>query len=253
MSDRPAPATSPAIPALAPRLPVYLLLDVSRSMEGAPIEALRQGVQLFARQLAAQPHLRDRVWVRAITFASSATAVTPDLVRCDRFTVPELTLDGKTDRLDRALKTLQACMDVDTREAAAGPNAPLAPPVVLVFTNGQFTDGRGRLSQVVWRAEREAIVQRPPGGAAPAAIVPVGCGPAVALDRLRELAFAVPPAADAGPPELVVLGKDDVDFVALCTRALDAPSAPVGAPLPPHGAPIAIDVHGAAWEVRFPP
>jgi len=33
------------------RLPVYLLLDCSGSMQGAPIEAVRRGVELFVQEV----------------------------------------------------------------------------------------------------------------------------------------------------------------------------------------------------------
>ena len=37
------------------RLPVYLLLDASGSMEGAPIESVRQGLEQFQSEVASDP------------------------------------------------------------------------------------------------------------------------------------------------------------------------------------------------------
>jgi uncharacterized protein YegL len=58
-------------------MPVYLLLDVSGSMSGAPIMAVEQGVQLLHNELMGQPQAVEMVHLSVITFASSVNQVVP--------------------------------------------------------------------------------------------------------------------------------------------------------------------------------
>jgi len=51
-----------------PRCPCILLLDVSRSMTGRPIEQLNEGLNVFKRQLAEDSLAMKRVEVAVITF-----------------------------------------------------------------------------------------------------------------------------------------------------------------------------------------
>jgi uncharacterized protein YegL len=49
----------PPMPEGQRRLPVYLLLDTSGSMEGAPIESVRLGVEQFQSEVAQDDIARD--------------------------------------------------------------------------------------------------------------------------------------------------------------------------------------------------
>jgi uncharacterized protein YegL len=57
-------------------LPVYLLLDTSSSMQGAPIRAVQEGLEQFQREVAADPFAREVVKVGVITFSSNAQLLT---------------------------------------------------------------------------------------------------------------------------------------------------------------------------------
>ena len=59
------------------RLPVYLLLDVSGSMQGDPIEAVRHGVRALISELRGDPQALETAYLSVITFNSSARQVTP--------------------------------------------------------------------------------------------------------------------------------------------------------------------------------
>ena len=56
------------------RLPVYLVLDVSGSMSGEPIEAVRMGLKQLLSDLQDNPQALETVWLSVITFGSSASA-----------------------------------------------------------------------------------------------------------------------------------------------------------------------------------
>ena len=51
-----------------PRCPCILLLDISRSMTGRPIQQLNEGLTVFRRQLAEDSLAMKRVEVAVITF-----------------------------------------------------------------------------------------------------------------------------------------------------------------------------------------
>jgi Uncharacterized protein encoded in toxicity protection region of plasmid R478, contains von Willebrand factor (vWF) domain len=69
-------------------LPVYLLLDTSGSMDGAPIQSVREGLEQFQREVAEDPFARDVVKVGVITFSSDAQLVTGGLVPISAFHRP---------------------------------------------------------------------------------------------------------------------------------------------------------------------
>ena len=50
------------------RLPVYLLLDVSGSMRGEPIEAVNQGIAILADTLRTDPYALETVFISLIVF-----------------------------------------------------------------------------------------------------------------------------------------------------------------------------------------
>lgn len=78
-----------------PRCPCVLLLDTSGSMQGAPIEALNQGLLSFKDELTKNPLASRRVEVSIVTFDSNINVV-QEFVTADQFTPPILTAQGLT-------------------------------------------------------------------------------------------------------------------------------------------------------------
>jgi uncharacterized protein YegL len=78
-----------------PRCPICLLLDRSSSMAGAPLDALHQGLEAFARELAQGPLARQRVEVAVVAFGG-AVEVVQDFVTADKFAAPLLAAQGQT-------------------------------------------------------------------------------------------------------------------------------------------------------------
>ncbi len=78
-----------------PRCPCVLLLDTSGSMQGAPIEALNQGLLSFKDELTKNPLASRRVEVSIVTFDRNINVV-QDFVTADQFTPPILTAQGLT-------------------------------------------------------------------------------------------------------------------------------------------------------------
>lgn len=168
------------------RLPVYLLLDTSSSMHGAPIESVKQGLAQFQSEVAADPFARDVVRVGVITFASEAHLVTPGLCPITDFQPPAIEADGVT-RLDLAFELLRTSIDSDVARPVKGGQKGDWRPAVFVLTDGHPTNPMGWPSDQLWKPAREAVVHRTDGGIRPSAIVAVGCGPEVDDETLKEI------------------------------------------------------------------
>jgi uncharacterized protein YegL len=78
-----------------PRCPCVLLLDTSGSMQGAPIQALNQGLRSFQEDLQNDTLAAKRVEVAVVTF-NTEVSVAQDFVTVDRFQPPTLTAQGLT-------------------------------------------------------------------------------------------------------------------------------------------------------------
>ncbi len=142
-------------------LPVYLLLDASGSMEGAPIESVRQGLELFQREVSTDPFARDVVKVGIITFASDAQLINDRLVPIAEFSAPNLVASGVT-RLDLAFKVLLQSMsrEPDVVKAVRGGQKGDWKPAVFVLTDGLPTDGNGNVTDRLWQSERDSVISR---------------------------------------------------------------------------------------------
>ncbi|MAP16391.1 MAG: hypothetical protein CMO49_01290 [Verrucomicrobiales bacterium] len=77
------------------RCPVVLLLDVSASMEGAPIQALNAGLASFKYDIEEDEMASLRVEVGVVTFGEEVKII-HDFSTIDHFTPPQLTTKGKT-------------------------------------------------------------------------------------------------------------------------------------------------------------
>ncbi len=66
-------------------LPVYLLLEISASTAGAPIESIMNGLEQFQEEVVSDPFARDVVKVGVITIGEKAEMVTNGLVAIKEF------------------------------------------------------------------------------------------------------------------------------------------------------------------------
>jgi uncharacterized protein YegL len=78
-----------------PRCLCLLVLDTSRSMQGEPIAALNQGLQVLRQELLQVPLARKRVEVGVVTFGATVE-VAQDFVTADCFHPPSLQAAGET-------------------------------------------------------------------------------------------------------------------------------------------------------------
>ena len=119
------------------RLPIYLLLDVSGSMSGSPIESVNKGIELLVSSLKAEPQAKDCACISVITYASEARQVRP-LTSLDQFLAPSLSASGGTN-LSRALDLASEKMK---SEVVAGTDYY---PLVFIMTDGDVGSVKGSL------------------------------------------------------------------------------------------------------------
>lgn len=120
------------------RCPVVLILDVSASMEGAPIEALNTGLAAFKYDIEQDELASLRVEVGIITFGETIKVV-QDFTTIDNFTPPQFETAGKTPlggAIDAGLDLLDQ-RKIVYRESGVQ----YYRPWVFLITDGAPTDG----------------------------------------------------------------------------------------------------------------
>ena len=117
-----------------PRCPCVLLLDTSRSMEGAPIDALNAGVRAFREELIKDSVAARRVEIAIVSFDSFVHVVQP-FITVNQFQPPALTVQGFTSMGAAIQKTLDMIQERKTLYRANG--IAYFRPWVLMITDGE--------------------------------------------------------------------------------------------------------------------
>lgn len=118
------------------RLPIYILVDISGSMDGEPIQTVNNGIQQLVSDLRSEPQYIEIAWLSVIAFGDEARQVVP-LTDLESFQVPEFCASGKTN-LGAALTLLSECCnrDVRKRDDVVGFRGDYR-PMVFVLTDGK--------------------------------------------------------------------------------------------------------------------
>lgn len=119
------------------RLPVYLLLDVSGSMSGEPIEAVKNGVQVLVSTLRQDPYALETAFLSVITFDSSARQIVP-LTELSMFQMPDIHATGTT-ALGEALSLLANKVNNEVVRSTTQVRGDWK-PLVFIMTDGEPTD-----------------------------------------------------------------------------------------------------------------
>jgi uncharacterized protein YegL len=120
-----------------PRLPISLVLDVSGSMEGAPLEELNEGMMAFFRSLQEDEVARYAAEVSVVTFGAEVSQVLP-FGPLDKVTPPPLTAQGKTplgEAVSLALANLER-----RKEFYQALGVDYYQPWMVLMTDGRPTD-----------------------------------------------------------------------------------------------------------------
>jgi uncharacterized protein YegL len=153
------------------RLPVYLLLDCSGSMNGEPITAVDIGVKYLLTELQGDPQALETVWMSVITFSSSAQQVVP-LTELSKFVQPSISASGST-ALGEALNLLSSCIAKEVRQTTAQQKGDWK-PLIFLMTDGEPTDA--------WEQAADRIRKLRPGN-----LIACGAGPNVNANTLKRI------------------------------------------------------------------
>jgi len=119
------------------RLPVYLVLDVSGSMVGEPIEAIKQGLGMCVSALRGEPIALETAYLSVITFESTVKQIVPltDLIS---FQEPQFKASGATS-LGAALGLLSEKINTEVKIGTQEEKGDWK-PLVFLMTDGMPTD-----------------------------------------------------------------------------------------------------------------
>ena len=212
------------------RLPIYLLLDTSGSMAGAPITAVEQGVRLLYGELMNNPSAIETVHISIITFDSQSKMVTP-LTEITQFTPPTLNAGGTTS-LGSALRLLNDSLDRDIVSNAPDRKGDYK-PLVFLMTDGMPTDN--------WQQEADRIKQRTKQKVA--TIIAVGCGGGVDQATLKRITEVVLLMDSLNPDEINRFFQwvsQSVQTASVSAQQAGGEDAEVGLGPPPEGIKIVL-------------
>lgn len=121
------------------RLPIYILIDVSGSMNGEPIQAVQVGLEAMLASLKSNPYALDTVWLSLISFGDEAQPLV-SLTELEKFALPTIVVPKTAQtNLGKGLQLLCEQYDkevVKTTSTAKGDWRPL----LVVLTDGAPTD-----------------------------------------------------------------------------------------------------------------
>lgn len=106
-------------------------------MNGEPIEALKNGVQVMISSLRQNPQAIETAYISIITFDNNARQLVP-LTDLASFQVPELKASGAT-ALGEALDLLAKCIDREVATTTTERKGDWK-PIVFIITDGVPTD-----------------------------------------------------------------------------------------------------------------
>jgi uncharacterized protein YegL len=119
------------------KLPVYLLIDVSGSMFGEPIESVKNGIKTMHSALRKEPQALEMAFLSVITFETNVRQLIP-LTEISKFRPPDLEASGGTS-LGGALKELVRCAQREVASSSPDRKGDYK-PLVFIMTDGEPTD-----------------------------------------------------------------------------------------------------------------
>lgn len=119
------------------KLPVYLLLDISGSMYGEPLAAVKNGLETLALTLQQDPYALETAHLSVITFANKANQAVP-LTEVASFQMPALEARGQTS-MGAALELLAKRVDEEVTRTTPEKKGDWK-PLVFIMSDGAPTD-----------------------------------------------------------------------------------------------------------------
>lgn len=155
------------------RLPIYLLIDISESMVGEPLDGVEQGINLLFNNLKGDPRTIETAWISVITFARRARQVIP-LTEVIRLSPPNLAV-GPGTSLGAALDLLSERISREVQQRSDTIKGDYR-PLVFLLTDGMPTDD--------WASALKNFKKAHPklGG-----FIALGCGEDVDIEILKQI------------------------------------------------------------------
>ena len=200
------------------RLPVYILADVSGSMQGTPIESVKSGIRQLHRDLMSDPQSIESAYLGVITFAESAQQVVP-LTEVAQFVPPDLVAGGQTN-LGDALRLLLDAFDHELVRTTADQKGDWR-PLVFLLTDGAPTD-------TDWPQYAQQLRDR-----RPANIIAVACGDQADTNALKQITEIVIQMRDMSPDAFRAFFKFVSASVKQTSAKVGATTEGAGIQLPP--------------------
>jgi uncharacterized protein YegL len=166
------------------RLPVYILADVSGSMQGTPIESVNTGIRQLHRDLLGDPQAIESAYLAIITFADEAQQAVP-LTEVALFQAPALTAGGATN-LGAALRLLLDAFAQELVRTTAERKGDWR-PLVFLLSDGAPTDAE-------WPQWAEQLRAR-----RPANVIALACGDQADVAVLKQVTETVVMMRDMTP------------------------------------------------------
>ncbi len=138
-----------------PRCACVLLVDVSHSMSGTPINQLNEGLLTFQQALQDDPLASMRVEVAIVSFGGSVT-VEQDFITANQFQAKPLSVTGATPMgkaIDLSLDMIRQRKDTYKQNGIS-----YYRPWIFLITDGAPTDEWQRAAQRVKQSEEEKTV-----------------------------------------------------------------------------------------------
>jgi uncharacterized protein YegL len=189
------------------RLPVYILADVSGSMQGTPIESVKSGIRQLHRDLMGDPQAIESAYLSVLTFANSAVQLVP-LTEVAAFQPPDLVASGNTNFGD-GLRLLLDVFDRELVRTTAEVKGDWR-PLVFILSDGAPTD-------VDWPMYAQQLRDR-----RPANIIALACGDQADTQALKQVTETVIAMQDMSPDAFR-------DFFRFVSASVKQTSAKVGA------------------------
>ncbi|MGI5292752.1 right-handed parallel beta-helix repeat-containing protein [Nonomuraea polychroma] len=135
------------------RLPLFMLVDCSASMSGAPLEALNEAIDRLAADAAQDALARESVHIGVIAFGGTdARLITNGLQPVDQFTTPTLVPGGDQRPLGAALHVLDEAINEYVVPTCAGQHLGDWRPLAFILLGGMPTDD--------WQESRDRLLAR---------------------------------------------------------------------------------------------
>jgi uncharacterized protein YegL len=121
------------------RLPIYIVIDTSGSMNGEPIASVNVGLQAMVHALRQDPHALDSVYLSLITFDNQVKEIFP-LTPLDQVQIPEVTCpqSGAT-YLGAALELVIQSIEKNVQRSSAEQKGDWR-PMLFIMTDGAPSD-----------------------------------------------------------------------------------------------------------------